>query len=260
MSRDKVVKIKIEMKFYEKVILFVVGFLWMFVVVRFSGFIPEQVLKDNKENIVWLYSSIGLIFGMVSAFVIQSQLAKWDRLDNSIRGEVDGLRELLLLGKRFPEKTGDRIKSAIETYLNCLINKEGWKQMDKGERTADVEAAIETLQNELFMATEEIPKLSDITFRTFTVILEHKNKRLHHSAVHLPYILNITITFSTFLFIGLSMLIYVPNGVLDFIFKIGVAFMSYMVYIVIFDLDHPYKPGSWHLTKDNYKKLLNEIK
>ena len=248
------------MKFFERIIIFMVAFLWMFVVVRFSGLIPEQILKENKENIVWLYSSIGLIFGMISAFVIQSQWAKWDNLINSARGEVDGLRELLLLSKRFPEKTGDRIKSAIETYLNCLVNKEGWKQMDKGERTVDVEAAIETLQNELFMATEEVPKLTDITFRTFTVILEHKNKRLHYSSGHLPFILNITITFSTFSFIILTMLIYVPNGVLDFIFKIGVAFMSYLIYVVIFDLDHPYRPGSWHLTKDNYKKLLDEIK
>lgn len=247
------------MKFYEKVIIFVLAFLWMFVIVRFTGIIPEQILKDNKENIVWLYSSIGLIFGMVSAFVIQSQLAKWDRLDNSIRGEVDGLREMILLSKRFPEKSGERIRSAIETYLNCLINKEGWKQVDKGERTADVESALETLQNELLRVTEEMPKLTDVTFRTFTVILEHKNKRLHHSGVHLPFVLNITITFSTFLFIVLSMLIYVPNGVLDFIFKFGVAFMSFLVYVVIFDLDHPYKPGSWHLTKENYKRLLNEI-
>lgn len=248
------------MKFHEKIFIFLIGFLWMFVVVRFSGLIPEQVLKENKENIVWLYSSIGLIFGMVSAFVIQSLWARWDRLDNSARGEADGLREMMLLSKRFPQKTGDRIRSSIETYLNCLINKEGWKQVDKGERTVDVESAIETLQNELFMATEEVPKLSDITFRTFTVILEHKNKRLHLSAGHLPQILNITITFSTFLFIVLSMLIYVPNGVLDFVFKFGVALMSYLVYIVIYDLNHPYRPGSWHLTKDNYRKLLDDIK
>lgn len=248
------------MKFHEKIFIFVIGFLWMFVVVRFSGLIPEQVLKENKENIVWLYSSIGLIFGMISAFVIQSLWARWDRLDNSARGEVDGLREMMLLSKRFPQKTGDRIRSSIETYLNCLVNKEGWKQVDKGERTVDVEAAIETLQNELFMATEEVPKLSDITFRTFTVILEHKNKRLHLSAGHLPQILNITITFSTFLFIILSMLIYVPNEILDFVFKFGVALMSYLVYIVIYDLNHPYRPGSWHLTKDNYRKLLDDIK
>ena len=259
MSSDKVVRIKITMKFSDKILFFIVAFIWLFAMMRFSGIIPEEILKENKENIVWLYSSIGLIFGMVSAFVIQSQWAKWDKLDNSARGEVDGLREMILLSKRFPQKTGDRIRSAVETYLNCLINKEGWKQMDKGERTADVESAIETLQNEIFMATDEVPKLTDITFRTFTVILEHKNKRLHLSAGHLPYILNITITFSTFLFIALSMLIYVPNGVLDFIFKFGVAFMSFLVYIVIFDLDHPYKPGSWHLTKDDYKKLLDEI-
>lgn len=259
MSSNKIARIIIEMNFYEKMFIFVAGFMWMFVIIRFSGLIPGEVLKENKENIVWLYSSIGLIFGMVSAFVIQSQLSKWDRLDNSARGEADGLREMMLLSKRFPQKAGERIRSAIETYLNCLINKEGWKQADRGERTADVESAIETLQNELFMATEEVPKLSDITFRTFTVVLEHKNKRLHLSAGHLPQILNITITFSTFLFIVLTMLIYVPNGTLDFIFKFGVTLMSYLVYIVIFDLDHPYKPGSWHLTKDNYRKLLNEI-
>ena len=260
MSSNKVVKIKIEMKFYEKAIIFIIGFLWMFVVVRFSGIISAETLKENKENIVWLYSSVGLIFGMISAFVIQSQLEKWDKLVNSVRGEVDGLREMMQLSKRFPKNIGDRVRSAIETYLNCLVNKEGWKQVDKGERTQDVEAALETLQDELSNAVDETPKLTDVTFRTFTVVLEHKNKRLHYSAGHLPSILNITITFATFLFIGFTMLIYVPNGLLDFVFKFGVTALSFLIYVVIMDLNHPYRPGSWHLKNDQYKKLLDEIK
>lgn len=236
------------------------SFLWLFVVVRFSGLIPADILQENKEYIAWLYSSVGLIFGVISAFVIQNQWSKWDRLVNSVRGEIDGLKELLQLSKRFPEKNNERIKSAIETYLNCLIHKENWKQIEAGEKSEDVELAIETLQHELVLATEEIPKLNDLTFRTYTVVLEHKNKRLHYSSNQLPPILNLTIFFSTFLFIFLSMLMYVPNVYLDFIFKLGIALLSYLVFMVITDLDHPYRPGDWHLTKSSYKKLLDEIK
>jgi len=32
------------------------------------------------------------------------------------------------------------------------------------------------------------------------------------------------------------------------------------VYLLIDDLDHPYRPGQWHLSTEVYKKVLAEIK
>jgi len=248
------------MTFVKKLLTFILVYSTIFFMFRFSKFYLPDELKSNLDGISWLYSVIGLIFSIISAFIIQTQWNRWDNLSNAARGEIDGFRSLLLLSDQFPDKVKKQVKEKTITYLSCLIKDEGWQQVDKGERSETVENSLQSLQNSIFHIEDEAPKLADISFTICSDIINHRNNRLHYSSIHLPYFLKITINFSAVLIIFLAMFIYVPNIYLDYVYKISIALLSYLLYTVINDLDHPYRPGNWHLTNDNYKQLLESLK
>ncbi len=93
----------------------------------------------------------------------------------------------------------------------------------------------------------------------FTKTLTHREDRLHYSAKHLPVMLKTIIVFSTSLIIGLSLFIGVRDIWLDYLFTVGIALLAFLIYTVIPDLEHPLRPGNWHITIDEYKELLNQI-
>ncbi len=58
----------------------------------------------------------------------------------------------------------------------------------------------------------------------------------------------------------LSLLIGVRNPLLDYIFTVSIGVLAYTIYLVIDDLDGPFRPGAWHLSSNEYKILLERIK
>ncbi len=59
--------------------------------------------------------------------------------------------------------------------------------------------------------------------------------------------------------IFLSLFIGVKNPWIDYIFTLSIGVLAYTIYIVIDDLDNPFRPGAWHLTPQDYKMLLDDI-
>jgi hypothetical protein len=53
-----------------KVVSFVLAFSAAFAIGRFSPLVSLGVLQRNRAGIGWLYPTIGLVFGIVSAFTI----------------------------------------------------------------------------------------------------------------------------------------------------------------------------------------------
>jgi len=46
----------------------------------------------------------------------------------------------------------------------------------------------------------------------------------------------------------------------DYLFTSIIALLAYGIYLLIDDLDNPYRPGQWHLSMKVYKNVLQEIK
>ncbi len=247
------------MHFFLRVFLFVLVFSCVFTSVRLSGVVDITTLLDNLNGVSWLYSTIGLIFGIVSAFIIQTEWDKWDRLHTAVREEVGSLRQLLLLARHFPDKIEREIEKIIGEYLNLLIHKE-WEDLDKGKKSQAIEKTVYDMQEILFNLPSDVAHHSDQSFTIFAKILTRREDRLHYSAKRLPVMLKTTIIFATSLIIGLSLFIGVKSILLDYMFTMGIALLAFLIYTVIADLEHPLRPGNWHITTDEYKDLLNQIK
>lgn len=217
------------------------------------------VLASSLNGAAWLYSTVALIFSIASAFIIQTQWNRWDRLENAVRLEVSGFWELASLSDQLPAEIRDRVRKSIAQYLKHLIYDEDWKTLDRGGRIELIESAITKLQIEIFSLSKSAQEYSALATNIFLNIQSNRNDRLHYSSGHIPSHLYFVIGLATFLVIFLSLFIAIPNPVIDYVFTMSVSLLSFSFFMIIEDLNHPYRPGSWHLKKDPYVKLLAMI-
>lgn len=248
-----------NLNFIAKLIIFLVVFTAIFIFININRLVRVEILNNSLNGISWLYSTVALIFSIVSAFIMQTQWNRWDRLENSVRLEINGFWELLTLSDQLSTELRDGIRNSISEYLNALIKDEDWRKLDRGERMESVEAAINTLQQDIFYLSKRAPEYAELATSIFLSIQMNRNDRLHYSSGHIPVLLYFVIGLATFLVIVLSLFIAVPNVYLDYLFTISVGLLAFSILMVIEDLNHPYRPGSWHLKKDNYKKLYESL-
>lgn len=247
------------MQLFLKLLHFLTIYFIPFYFIRIIEIIPVEILKINTEGTAWIYSAMATIFGMVSAFIIQNQWNRWDNLLNATKGELHSIKELYLISRLLKNKNKNQLKNELVTYLNCL-NNEKWKQVEKGEISKEIEIIMLNIQRHIFDISDDEVKFSKEIIRTFGKLKSYRNNRLRYGSEHLPLILDIIITFSTYLIIILSIFIYIPNIYMQILFTLSISLFSFLIYTMIKDLNHPYKPGNWHLAKADYSKLLEEIK
>ncbi len=243
------------MGFVYRIVLFICVFTFLFFSIRILNIINMQKLVTNVGGIPWLYSTIGLIFGITSAFIIQSEWNNWNNLEDSVKEETRSIRRLLQFNKHLPQITGEKINKSVKLYLHAVI--ECWNENGRSQQAED---AIQNLQEEMYSVFERPGNVSQIGFSIVTKILTHRDNRVHYSSRSLPRTLKILIAFSTFLLIFISLFIGVNDITYDYILTLSIAVLGYLIWEVINDLSNPLNPGSWHITSADYKKLLEEIK
>ena len=240
----------------KKLIFFVVFFssiFWIFRTVD-SGKILFVDLSE-LSGLPWLYSSIGLIFSLLAAFTIQKEWEHWNELVEAINGEVNALRELLLRCRHVPE-CAESIVVHTEHYLSHVL--EYWPTISSGIRSEEGDRIVSLLRSDIMEESPESGKV--LLLPLLDDIIRCRNKRIFQSRSHIPRILKNTLIFADVIMIVLSLFIGVRNPMLDYIFTVIIGVLAYTIYLVIDDLDSPFRPGAWHLSFDEYAVLREDIK
>lgn len=247
------------MPFIIQTILIFVLFSAAYFGVRHIPGMDLRSLKLTSDSAGWLYSEIGLIFGVFAAFTIQAQAREWDELLRAIREEVNSLRRLLWLSYSLPAEKAQRVNISIFNYLDHIVH-EGWKDIDSGLRSPQLEASIRLLQEEVFDLFHNNPSYAPTAASLIRSIFESREERMFYSAKRTPTLLKGTIYMGGLMMIVLSYFIGVSNIWIDYIFTGSIALLIILIALVIEDLEHPYRPGHWHITQDAYQSLLEEVR
>lgn len=245
-------------KIIFKTISFICIFTFLFLFLHATNPFSVTLLEKNLSATPWLYSTLGLIFSVISGFIIQHKWHMWDNLIDASQNEISSFRQLLLVARHYKTSSSEEIQKEIRLYLISLIH-EGWKNIDRGIRSNETENALSELENTIFIASQKMPNLRVFSLNVLSKITESREQRLHNSSRHLPFPLRAFLLCVITLIIFLSFFIPIENLLLDYIFKISVALPMIGIYMLIDDLDHPYRPGNWHLTTKDYQTLLQEI-
>lgn len=252
-------KLKFHLKLRFKVLGFFIFYALAFYWFRTSDFFNYRMLVANLDSIPWLYSTIGLIFGVISAFIIQKEWDQISELTDAIKGENNALYELWLWSQRLPAEFRKKIQVLIKDYLETIIG-EGWQRTENGEISKELDKIIRDMHAVVADLNEQQPLSSSIAFSLLNNIMGYREKRMRFGSDHMPKILLYTLRLATLLMITLCPLIAVKDIYLDFIFTMSISFLSFCVYLVAVDMNHPLRPGGWHITTGDYKKLLAKLK
>jgi hypothetical protein len=241
----------------SRIFLFLSAFSLVFWLIRTADH-GKMLLVDLQDlgGIPWLYSAICLIFSILAAFTIQKEWEHWDELVRAIKGELDTIRELWHWSNHPLREARRDICSCLENYIVSVLTE--WQTAQQGERDASGERVLDVLRKTIV----ELPPGTGRTqqLNLFEELIRNRNKRIDQSISHIPHILKNTLIFTDILVIVLSLFIGVRNPFVDYLFTISIAVLAYTIYIVIDDLDNPFRPGSWHLTSDEHQLLLNIIR
>jgi hypothetical protein len=248
------------MKLIGKLFAFLLAFSLLFVFLRvYSGYEQALLMADLEDigGVPWLYSAVCLIFSILAGFIIQSQWSHWNILIGSVKGEVSALHQLWYWSAYFPPEVRMRARSAIRYYLSTTIAKEwGRSRQEESDTAGQALTSIRESVSEMF----ERPEFMLTAFSMFSDVLRHRENRLHYSQRSMPTILKFTVLLADGLVIALSLLIGVKNMWLDYVFTVSIAVLAFSVFLVLDDLDSPLKPGLWHLTPEDYQRLLDKLK
>lgn len=252
-------KTKHFLKLRFKLLIFIVIYSVIFYYYRNSSYYNYRFLASNIDSLPWLYSTIGLIFGMISAFILQKEWGKWNDLEEAVKSECGALYEAWLWTNRLPLNVKIKIRESIKRYLQIIVD-EGWEKTEVGEVSQELDETIRDLHQAAFDLNQSQPELSSTAFSMLNQIMTYREKRIRYGSSHIPQILLSTFRFATFLMIVLCPLIAIKAIELQFVFTLSIVILSYSIYIVAVDLDHPLRPGGWHLTTADYRRLLEKLK
>jgi hypothetical protein len=245
------------MKLIFKILLFLLIFSSAFWLIRTIDH-GKIIIMDLQDlgGIPWLYSSICLIFSILAAFTIQKEWENWNELTSAIRGETEAIRELWLWSRHVSAQRQDSIVRGLENYLSVILSE--WPTIEQAERCEAGDRILEILRKTI----KELDKEAEKSFflQLFNELIRNRSRRSDHSLSHIPHVLKNTLIFADIILIVLSLFIGVKNAWIDYLFTVSIGVLAYTIYIVIDDLDNPFRPGSWHLTFHDYALLLNQIK
>jgi len=239
-----------------KVLFFVVFYSVFFYLLRNNDYYSYRLLKADIDSIPWLYAAISQIFGIISAFIIQKEWQQWDGLVDAVKGENNALYEMWLWSGQF--QIDYPIRDLIKQYLNIVIT-EGWGKTEKGEVSPELDKVIKSLHEGMAEIARLHPAMSSAVVSLISDLGACREKRIRYGSSHMPLILLQTFRLATALMIFLCPLIVIKAYELHFLFSASISILSYTIYVVVRDLDQPLKPGGWHLTTIDYKKLLDKL-
>ncbi len=238
----------------KRVLLFLVPFSLLF------WYIHEQfeaaISRSTASGLAGFYSADGLIFGLIVAFVIQREWETWINLSESVRTELDAIREMWMWSGHVGGELGERAHRHLEEYLRSIVSE--WHSGGETARSEKVDAELDGLRG--MVPLLPVGHSLSLPFSdAFVSLAQARNQRLNYSNEHMPVILKRIVVMADALFIVLSLFIAVNNMYLDYLFTASIGLLAFMLILVVDDLDNPFRPGAWHLTAEGYLTLLREL-
>jgi hypothetical protein len=244
----------------KKIILFAIAFSVVFRLLRVS-YHGKLILAESLQDLgglPWLYSTVGVIFGVIAAFIIEKEWDRWNLLVEATKGETYALRQLWRWAAQIKDAhVGDILKERVVKYLK-IVEME-WDVGERGEKSGEVSAALNDLRDTVSVAMRSEKEIGSVFERFFSKLSDERESRLHFSSLHIPEVVRKMFLLATIILIALSLCIGVKSIVLDYIFTLLLGILVYTIYLVVDDLNHPFRPGSWHLTPKEYHMLAERL-
>ena len=247
------------MQYTVKTFIFIIVFTLIFTCVRLvddGNLVTVQM--EELGGIPWLYSVIGLVFSILSGFIIQKQWENWQKLHDAILSEASSLNKIWLMAKYSSESDATIIRVLIKKYLAHVIHNE-WQKKELYVNTERGEKFVFEM-NEILIESARKSATNSYSLDLVAELYEKRLKRLLLMSHQLPAVLDRIIMFNAYMLISLSLFIGVKNFYLDYLFTLGIGILIYVIQLIIKDLSEVTLPGAWYVEPSQFQLLLERFK
>ena len=185
---------------------------------------------------------VAALFGLLLAFVIIIAYENFLEASADVSREADSLASIVRDSAAFPEAEGDRVRSAVGTYVRAVVDDE-WAQMHDGNDSLQAATALDGVFTALQTVEPRSPGATgffDDSVRQLNDALDARRDRLEASDGGLPFEMAALILFSSLVIVAYAILVGSP----DFWFHaLGPAALAVVVafsLVVLLDLSYPF--------------------
>lgn len=245
------------MNYKVKISLFITVFVLVFFTLRSIGGDFYVLAHQDLGGIGWLFSNIGLIFSILSGFLIQHLWDKWERIQKIVIEEIHALEHIMLFNTQDDHFTS-KTKELVRLYVAYVVDHE-WSAKT---RLLDSNEAILELKelNKTLPAKDVSSGLQSGTFaKLINSLFYIRERRILLATRRMPYIIKNTFLLSAVLVISLSLFVAIQSVVLDLIFTLSIGTLVFAIYLIVDDMDNILSPGAWHVSSKLYKEFLKKL-
>lgn len=245
------------MNYQVKISLFIAVFVLAFFTLRSVGGELYVLAHQDLGGIGWLFSTIGLIFSILSGFLIQHLWDKWERIQKIVIEEIHALEHIMLFNTQDTSFT-NRTKELVRLYVAYVVNHE-WSA---NTRLLDSNDAIFQLKelNKTLLARDRSSVTQNGAFaKLINSLFYIRERRILLATRRMPYIIKNTFLLSAILVIFLSLFVAIQSVVLDLIFTLSIGTLVFAIYLIVDDMDNILSPGAWHVSSKLYKEFSKKL-
>ena len=103
----------------KRVFIFLVPFSALFWVIHEQ--FESAISRSTQNGLAGFYSADGLIFGLIVAFVIQREWEIWTHLSESVRTEIDAVREMWKWSTYAEASLCTEAHQHLKKYLELIV-------------------------------------------------------------------------------------------------------------------------------------------
>jgi len=222
---------------------------------------PLWHIDDNTLEI--FFSIFSLVYAIVAGFVIMVLLENYNAINAHIWAEVNALQDLrdYLIYVDNQDGIVEEIKGTIKRYAKSIIDTE-WPEMI-GSSKLDMDTSTEIYDIMKSINKIEVTNRSDAValsklIDTVGHITTHRTNRLASSSEKLPFLLVLFIILSSVLVVFIFTLLPIQDMFIKFLLNGINIFAVIFIYVIIWDLNHPFK-GTWSVKNEPYQDFLTNI-
>jgi hypothetical protein len=205
--------------------------------------IPRDLLAQHSELAGNLYQGIGVIYGVILAFVVIAAWEEYGKAQAVVVDEATTVLNLARLASGWPAADRAPVKTALSGYVREAIQVE-WPAMAHG----DLGPASDTRTlNQVWQAlnqAEDVAAINDSSYQAafaeVSALSDARSQRLLLAAAGLPLGMRVVLSIGTIVMIAFTYLFAAQSGRLHGVMVVFFAGLVGLLFLLQYQLQRPY--------------------
>ncbi len=203
----------------------------------------------------------GTLYGIMSAFVVFEVWSQYNKTEELVDLEGQGLERLFRLTLYFRDKKlTEQMRVAIKKYVDVII-KGKFSVQAHGERNVEAGRSFRKIAGII----REIKFDDDHDALVYSQILEHyghlgetRTQRINQSLTRMPVLLKVFMYLSSVFALLTFLVMPFTNPYYGYLVAGVLGFVLAMIFQLVEDLDNPFV-GNWRITPEPFERALRHI-